>query len=223
MTDTGTPLCNWPQFTQGAFADLARNITDPIAQNALLLEATRMCEDFCDRRLAPFTLTDSRRADSLDVEDALDAYVPLDPSSQLGFSRALSLGSTLLVRHFWVREYPQRFPEMWTGAMTSILLRRSFSGDQNVDTSQIQFEPDTGHVRFQLGTFVPPGSTIVSTYSGGYSSVPSGLMRAQKNMTASIILRELQPSAQTRDPKQLVETAERQLLGYMRGGSRVQR
>lgn len=221
MPDTGTPLITWDEFTQGAFKDLARNYTDVPAQNDILLEGTRMCEDACDRRFAPFAITETQRADALDVEDALDAYVPLDPTSQLGFSRALSLGSTLLVRHFWTREHPPHYPEMWTGSMNSILLRRSFSGDQDVVTSQIQFETDTGHCRFQLGTFVPPGTTIVANYSGGYTTVPMSLGRACKYMIASIVIRELRPSEQTRDPKLLVEEAERILCdgGWQRGGS----
>jgi hypothetical protein len=146
--DTGTPLCTWAQFTSGAFADLARNYTDVAAQTAILLEATRECETVCDRRLVPFTnLVETQRADALDVEDALDAYVPLDPTSQLGFSRSQSLGSTLLVRHFWVREAPPRYPDMWTGSISSIRLFRSFSGQQDVVSSTWQYEPDTGHVR----------------------------------------------------------------------------
>lgn len=217
MADAGTPLCTWAQFISGAFKDLARNYTDVQAQNDILLEATRECETVCDRRLAPFTgLVETQRAEALDVEDALDAYVPLDPTSQLGFSRAQSLGSTLLVRHFWVREAPPRYQEMWTGAIASITLRRSFSGSQDVVSSTIQYEVDTGHVRFQLGTFVPPGTTIVATYSGGYTTMPANLVRAGKLMTASLIVRELAPTAQGRDPELLRDEAISALAGYTR-------
>jgi hypothetical protein len=192
--DSPTPLCTWQQLTEGPFADLVKGYSGTTAQTNLLLEATRLCESAVDRRLAPFTnITETQRADALDVEDALDAYVPLDPTSQLGFSRAMSLGSTLLVRHFWVRERPARYPEMWTGSISSITLLRSFSGTQNVNISQIQYETDTGHVRFQLGTFVPPGTTIVCTYSGGYTTIPADLVRACKYMAASIAVRELDP------------------------------
>jgi hypothetical protein len=215
--DSATPLCTWPQFITGAFSDLARNYADPGLQTALLLESTRMCETVCDRRLAPFTdLVETQRANALDVEDALDAYVPLDPTSQLGFSRAQSLGSTLLVRHFWLREAPPRYQEFWTGSITSIKLKRSFSGTQDVVTSTIQYEVDTGHVRFQLGTFVPAGTTIVATYSGGYTTMPADLVRAGKLMTASLVLRELQPSQQTRDPDLLHGEAVALLAGYTR-------
>lgn len=215
--DSGPALCTWAQFTSGAFADLARNYTDPTGQTQLLIEATREAETLCDRRLTPFTnLVESQRADALDVADALDAYVPLDPTSQLGMSRAQSLGSTLLVRHFWVREAPPRFTEMWTGTINSLSLRRSFSGTQTVDPGSIQYEPDTGHVRFQLGTFVPPGTTIMCTYSGGYSTVPGDLMRAVKLLTAALLVRELRPQQQVHDPELLHNEAVGKLGGYTR-------
>src|SRR5579859_2115630 len=102
MADTVTPLASAAQLLQGRFADLVRDV-DPAELDEIMIEATRLCEDHVDRRLAPFTgMVETQRADALDVEDALDAYAPLDPTSQLGFSRAQSLGSTLLTRHFWV-------------------------------------------------------------------------------------------------------------------------
>lgn len=216
--DSPTPLATFAQLSEGPFANLVEGYDSPSAQDDLMLEATRACESACDRRFAPFTnVVETQRADALDVEDALDAYVPLDPTSQLGFSRALSLGSTLLVRHCWVREHPPRYPEMWSGSITSIDLRRSFSGTQDVDVSQIQYEPDTGHVRFALGTFVPPGTTIVVTYSGGYQTVPADLARACKYMAASIVVRELDPT-QTggHDPDVLYNNACKALTPYMR-------
>lgn len=191
-TDTPVPLATVAQFTEDALADLVRSFSDQAKQD-LMIRATRACESACDRRLAPFTVTETQRADSLDVEDALDGYVPLDPTSQLGWSRAQSLGSTLLVRHFWLREYPPRYPEMWTGSVSSINLYRSYSGVQNVAVSTMQFEPDTGHLRFQLGTFVPPGTTIQVTYSGGYTTVPADLVEACQFMAASLVVKRLDP------------------------------
>src|SRR5690242_17717553 len=152
--DLVTPLASVAQFTEGPFANLVSGFSGP-AQANLMLQATRACESACDRRLAVFSgVTETQRADAMDVEDAMDAYVPLDPTSQLGFSRAQSLGSTLLTRHFWVREHPPRYPELWTGSIASISLLRAYSGTQTVSVSTIQYETDTGHVRFQLGTFV---------------------------------------------------------------------
>jgi hypothetical protein len=216
--DTPTPLATFAALSEGPFADLVSGYTSPDAQTDLMLEATRACESACDRRFAPFTnVVETQRADSLDIEDALDAYVPLDPTSQLGFSRALSLGSTLLVRHCWVSERPPRYSELWSGSVTSINLLRSFSGTQQVDVSQIQYESDTGHIRFQLGTFVPPGTTIAVTYSGGYQAMPADLVRACKYMAASIAVRELDPTqAGGRDPDLLYNDALKVLKPYER-------
>jgi hypothetical protein len=214
--DTLTPLCTWAQLVAGPFADLVKGYTGQ-GQTDLLAEATRMCESAVDRRLATFTATETQRADALDTEDALDAYVPLDPTSQLGFSRALSLGSTLLTRHFWVRERPARYPELWSGAINTITLLRSFSGTQVVAIPQIQYEPDTGHVRFQLGTFVPPGTTIVCNYTAGYTTVPADLIRACKYMAASIAVRELDPmQSGGHDPDLLRTDALDALAPYVR-------
>jgi hypothetical protein len=216
--DQPTPLASVIQFTEGPFANLTSGFSN-LAQTNLMLQATRACETACDRRLAPFVgITESQRAEALDIEDALDTYYPLDPTSQLGFSRAQSLGSTLLVRHFWVREFPARYPEMWTGTVTAINLRRSFSGTQTVNVSGVQYESDTGHVRFQLGTFVPPGTTILVTYSGGYSTVPADLVQACQFMAASMAVKQLDPvdGRSGHDPDALRAEALEMLGPYVR-------
>lgn len=217
--DAPTPLATSAQMQEGQFADLVRDYSSS-ALDALMVEATRECEGIVGRRLAPFTnIVETQRADAMDIEDAMDAYVPLDPTSQLGFSRAQSLGSTLLVRHFWVREFPPRYPEMWTGSVASINLFRSYSGQQSVGISTIQFEPDTGHCRFQLGTFVPPGTTIQVIYSGGYATTPGDLVRACKYLAAATALSEIDPAGAqfSHDPGELEARAERILAAYMRG------
>lgn len=216
--DSPIPLATVGDFNETPFEDLAAGF-DARALNRLMLTATRRCESACDRRLAPFTgLVETQRADALDIEDALDAYVPLDPTSQLGFSRAQSLGSTLLVRHFWVREFPPRYPELWQGAMTDLHAFRSFSGDQQIQISTVQFEPDTGHCRFQLGTFIPPGTTLRFTYSGGYATVPADLVEACRFMAASIAVKWLDPESRTsgHDPATLLAEATEMLAPYVR-------
>jgi hypothetical protein len=216
--DAPIPLATSAQILEGAFNDLMRQYTVPALAN-VMIEATRACEGACDRLLAPFTgLVETQRADSLDVEDALDSYVPLDPAGQLGMSRAQSLGSTLLVRHFWVREFPPRNPSLWSGSISALTLLRSYSGSQSVDVSTLQFEPDTGHARFRLGSFVPPGTTIQCTYSGGYATVPADLVRACKYMAASIATKELDPAQQSsgHNPDALLQDALDILDPYMR-------
>ena len=192
--DTLTPLCTSAIMQSGAFADLVRDFA-PATLDHLMLRATRLCESATDRRLAPFTnITESQRAQMLDVDDITEIPGPMEPSAQLGFSRAQSLGTSQLVRHFWLREYPPRYPEMWTGSVTSINLLRSYSGTQAVVPNTTQYEPDTGHCRFQLGTYVPTGTTIVVVYSGGYSTVPLDLEQACEFMAASLVLKQLDPA-----------------------------
>ena len=192
--DNLTPLSTSAMMRSGAFADLVRDFTDSVLDH-LMMRATRLCESAADRRLAPFTnITETQRAQALDVDDITEIPGPMEPSAQLGFSRAQSLGTSQLVRHFWLREYPARFPEMWTGSITSINLLRSYSGTQAVVPNTTQYEPDTGHCRFQLGTYVPTGTTIVVTYSGGYSTTPLDLEQANEFMAASIVLKQLDPA-----------------------------
>jgi len=216
--DSPTPLATVANFSEGPFANLISGFTGQAPAN-LMLQATRACESACDRRLAPFTnIIETQRADAMDIEDAMDAYVPLDPTSQLGFSRAQSLGSTLLTRHFWVREFPARYPELWTGSVSTITLYRSYSGAQTVTVSGVQYEPDTGHVRFQLGTFVPPGTTIQVVYSGGYATVPADLVQACQFMAASMAVKQLDPvdGRSGHDPDALRADALEMLAPYTR-------
>lgn len=216
--DQPTPLASVSNFVEGPFANLVSGYSVQASTN-LMLQATRACESACDRRLAPFTgVVETQRADAMDIEDAMDAYVPLDPTSQLGYSRAQSLGSTLLTRHFWVREHPPRYPEMWTGSIGGIMLYRSYSGAQTVTVTTTQFEPDTGHCRFALGTFVPPGTTIQVTYSGGYATVPADLVQACQYMAASMAVKQLDPvdGRSGHDPDALRADALEMLAPYTR-------
>lgn len=192
-TDNPTPLCTSAIMQNGAFADLVRDFKQPSLDH-IMLRATRLCESSTDRRLAPFTITETQRAQMLDVDDITEMPGPMEPSAQLGFSRAQSLGTSQLVRHFWVREYPPRYPEYWTGNINSISLLRSYSGIQSVVTGTMQYETDTGHCRFQLGTYVPTGTTIVVNYTGGYNTIPLDLEQACEFMAASIVLKQLDPA-----------------------------
>lgn len=192
-TDNPTPLCTSAVMQNGAFADLVRDFSEATLDH-IMMRATRLCESATDRRLVPFTITETQRAQMLDVDDITEIPGPMEPSAQLGFSRAQSLGASQLVRHFWVREYPPRYPEYWTGQLNTINLLRSYSGTQAVVTTTTQYETDTGHCRFQLGTYVPTGTTVVVNYSGGYTTIPLDLEQACEFMGASIVLKQLDPA-----------------------------
>ncbi len=216
-TDNPTPHCTSAIMQSGAFADLVRDFPEPTLER-IMLRATRLCESATDRRLAPFTITETQRAQMLDVDDITEIPGPMEPSAQIGFSRAQSLGTSQLVRHFWVREYPPRYQEYWTGSITSINLLRSYSGTQAVVPNTTQYEQDTGHCRFQLGTYVPTGTTIVVVYSGGYTTVPLDLEQACEFMAASIVLKQLDPaqSQHGHDPDALRLDALEILTAYTR-------
>ena len=160
-----------------------------------MTRASRAVESYCNARLSPFTLTESCRAQAVDPDEQIDAYTPLDQIGMLGLSRAQSLGSSELVRHTWVRERPRVWVDQWVGSVSNVVIYRSFSGSQTVTASALQYETDTGHIRFAFGTYVPQGSTIVVTYSGGYNPIPDDLIQATVYKATEIALLDLEPEA----------------------------
>ena len=205
MADPGVPLCTYAQFTEGPFADLATDIAEPVL-NDYLLEGTRMCEDACDRRLVPFTKTETQRASGIDPDEYSDsANLPMDIRSTLGASYASSLGASSLVRHTWLDEYAPRYTDMWAYSNVTVTIIRSYGGTENLAPAQILNgpEPDTGHLWFQLGQFIPVGSRIQVQYSGGYQQFPASLVRANKFMTAYLIIKELNPASTNHNPDEL--------------------
>lgn len=218
-TDQPIPLCTEGQLKSGAFADLMRAYTGSSIPD-ILSEATRACETECSRRLAPFTITESHRADGVDPDEYTDAAnLPLDLQGTLGQSYAANLGASTLVRHCWLNEYAPQFQDMWTYSNLSFDVVRSYGGSQLLTTSNyIGPDADTGHVLFNLGLFIPIGSWIKVTYSGGYTTVPADLVRACKWMAAAIICREIDPmgSSHGHSPAELESLAVGWLSAYQR-------
>jgi hypothetical protein len=205
VADTVVPLCSEADFMAGAYGDLARQYPDAnIVQ--FLQDATRLCEEACSRRLSPFTVTETHRAEGMDPDEYADsANMPMDIYGSLGVSYAQALGATSLVRHCWLHEFPARYPDMWAYSNVSVEIIRSYGGNQQVSAPQILDGPDdTGHIWFQLGTYLPVGSRVRCTYSGGYVvTTPASLDRACKMMAAGLIVRELDPESTQHDPDQL--------------------
>lgn len=217
--DSPVLLCEWDQFASGAFQDLARNYVDPAAQGQILAEATRLCEQVTGRRLVPFAgMTETHRATGIDPDEYPAAGLPISASAAIGQSYADALGADDGVRHVWLNEFAARYPEMWCYTGVSVSVVTTYGGAGNTAAAAISGpEPDSGHVWFSLGTWVPIGSLIRITYGGGYAPVvPADLTRAAKLMVAQIIMRELQPTKQTRDPNALWDDAVRALGGYIR-------
>jgi hypothetical protein len=219
MADSPIPLCSAAQFTESAFGDLVKGYTTQALAD-LLSEATRECESETGRRLVPFTsVPETHRAEGMDPDEYTDsANIPMDIQGTLGRSYAQALGVTTLVRHAWLNEYAVRYPELWTYSSISIQVVRSYGGNQVLSSAQYQgAENDSGHVWFQLGQFIPLGSLIRVTYSGGYTvAIPADLVRAGKFMAAYLAVRELNPDASDHNPDELHADALMALANYMR-------
>lgn len=177
---TLTPLATPQDFVEfGSNAELVQNqeIWTPGALVALMNRATRSVETRCDRRLAPFTLTESFRAEGVANDSSPNDDVPLDLRSALGRAQSLAFGATALVRDFWLSHRPPSYQDLWTYTMERIQLITAYGGTETIPVGNMEGpQADTGHVRLLLGTFCPPGTTVEFTYSGGYTvSVPDDL------------------------------------------------
>jgi hypothetical protein len=220
--DTVAPLATSAQMTEGAFADLARAFS-PQALDEVMVEATRACEGECSRRLAPFTgLTETHRLSGVDPDEYADsANLPLDLAGTLGRSYAASLGTSSLVRHLWLEQYATLYPDLWSYSDLSITVTRSYGGSEHMSVGAGGFvgpDPDTGHVWFTVGKWLPVGSFARATYSGGYRVIPADLSRAAKYFAAAILCRELAPlqANHGHDPDQLEALAVSWLSPYAR-------
>lgn len=214
--DRPVPLCTWAQFTSGAFNDLARSYDQPTDQNDLLYEATRLIERAVDRRLVPFTgITETVRATGVDPDEYPSMGVPVSQAGALGQSYADALGGDNGVRHAWLSQFAPHMTELWTYSDVSVSIATTFGGSlkATIDGPEV----DSGHVWFSLGTWVPIGSLVKFVYSGGYTvAIPADLVRAGKLMVAALIMREIQPSKQSRDPSALWDDAVKAAAGYIR-------
>lgn len=194
--DKPDPLCSPSDLTAGAFADLTRAF-DPGDLEAICEEATRACESEVSRRFAPFTITESLRADAVDPDElgALSSGIPLDLNAALGASYASALGGSVgsLVRRLWLSEFAPLYTELWAYSNVSLQATLSIGGTQPIHVLRGPM-PDSGMVWLNLGTFLPQGSLVEVTYSGGYQTYPADLRRAGKYMAASICCRELDPT-----------------------------
>lgn len=202
----------------GSFATLVRDFTGP-AVDTLMIRASRAVENRCNRRLSPFTITESQRACGVDIDGQLGDNFPLGLTGALGRSRALSLGVNQMVRDVWLREYAPQNPELWTYSGVSIVLARAYGDIENVSGTSLEGpEPDTGHLRFRLGTFIPSGTTVRVTYSGGYTTVPEDLNLATVMTAAKLAILSAEP--QSRKDMDTVEL-DAEILGllvpYIRG------
>jgi hypothetical protein len=127
------------------------------------------------------------------------------------------MGTTSLVRHGWLQQWAPQFQDLWSYNLRSITIHRSYGGDQVVNLATVRGpDPDTGHIWYNIGTFLPIGSLVTYVYDGGYQTIPADLSRACKFMCASIAAKELDPTAHGHDPDALAEEAHEILADYGR-------
>lgn len=219
--DSPVPLATSADMQTGQFADLVRDYAAD-ALDQVMIESTRLCEGIAGRRLAPFTgVPETHRATGIDADELSGgADLPMSLQGTIGLSYASALGGAGadLVRHVWLNEHAPRYPEMWSYANLAVSVFQSYGSSQAVPITQlIGAEPDSGHVWFQLGTLVPPGSLIRVVYDGGYNiTVPADLVRACKLTAAVLVLGEIDPAGTQfgHDPGALSAQAEKILCRY---------
>lgn len=218
-TDSPVPLASSADMQTGQFADLVRDLSSD-ALDQLMIDSTRVCEGIAGRRLAPFAaVPETHRATGIDPDEDTDSSgIPVSMQATLAtsYSNALA-GSGNMVRHLWLNEHAPRYPEMWTYSDLSVQVFLSIGGSQTYPGVQIiGAEPDSGHIWFFLGSFIPAGSLIRVTYSGGYTTVPADLARACKLQAAVLVLGEIDPTGTQfgRDPNTLSAQAEKILCRY---------
>ena len=194
--DTPTPLATTGQMLDGPYGDLVRDFSQTALAD-LMTAATREIESRTSRRLAPFTgVVETSRLEAGDLMDFGGSSVPLPGRSQMGidYARAIGVGGNM-ARYAWVREYPPRFQEFWSGSITGVNVFWPYQQAAYViGQQQIHYSVDTGKLRFLLGTFLPFGAEAEITYSGGYQTVPFDLTRLCLYVAADMALSELDPA-----------------------------
>lgn len=219
MADPGIPLITAAQFTEGSFGDLVSDWSGQAIAD-VLIEATRLTEeDAGGRRLAPFTLTETHRAGAADPDQyGTGTGLPLPIQGAIGWDYAQSLGASKLVRECWVDQFPPHYPDMWAYSDVEVTTILTYGGTPLLGPAQILDGPDnTGHLWFQLGTFLPVGSRIRVTYSGGYViDTPASLVRSCKFRAAYLVVRELDPKDSNHDPAQLLADSRQALAAWAR-------
>jgi hypothetical protein len=195
VTGGGLPLATAADFNEfGSFALLIRENPTPGLLDKLMLRASRAVESRCDRRLAPFTVVETQRMEGIDLASNYSSGTPLDLMGALGRSQATAYGTSSTARDFWLREYAPQYADMWAYSNLSVQLTRATGGIEQVLLSGLEGpRRDTGHVRFTLGTYVPPGTNLAITYSGGYQTVPEDLNLATVFQAAKFAIVSAEP------------------------------
>jgi len=182
------------------YPELCRDV-DPLTLSEVVEEATSHIEDITDRRLAPFKgllYQDILRGINPNEYGGGFNDMPLDFAGSLGASYANALGSSDLVRHFWLDQFAPKNPELWTYNINSITVNLTFGSTVTVGSKSLIDGPDAsdGHAWLRMGTFAPEGSRIEVNYDGGYTvAIPSSLKRACIFQAAKFLILEAEPQS----------------------------
>jgi hypothetical protein len=192
-----SPIASAASMQSGSLKYITRDVTDgELAQ--VMVRASRTVEARCQRRFSPFYgLVESQVAEGVGSDGSGSRWG--FGASALGFVGNLGMYADRgddQVREFWVNETAVHRPELWQYTAFSVAIIRPFSAPLVLASQVIGPQTDTGHVRFPNGTFCPPGSTIVCTYSGGYTlGYPEDLMQAVKLTAAKSLILEIEPQS----------------------------
>ena len=170
---------------------------DTVLLEEFAVEATDHIEDLVGRRLAPFqNQIWQDRLFGIDSQEYGQAEsAPMDWAGSLGASYANALGSSQLVRHFWLDNFAPAHPELWTYDVQSITLYLTYGNSLSVPLENLR-GPDVtdGHIWFPIGTFAPIGTRIEVIYSGGYTvAIPPALKRACLMQMAKFVIVDNEP------------------------------
>lgn len=206
MTITVSPLATAQDFVNwGSNTELVQNETiwPPSALTSLMARATRRVESMCNRRLAPFTgLVESQEAFGIDPDEyGSQGSMPMDITGALGWSQAAALGVSDMVRKFWLDSSCPQYTDYWSITVNSIEILRTFGDTQTItDGGLLTVQGpnyDTGLIKLQIGTYCPIGSTVVFTYSGGYTvQIPEDLNLACIMQATKFVLMGAEPEVQ---------------------------
>jgi hypothetical protein len=192
--DRVTPLATPTQMEQSNLRHLIVGLEEEEKRD-LMVRATRACESYTSRRLAPFEgLVENHRAEGSDVDEGGGYGLAGDLAAQLGMAhnRAFAASGSM-VRHCWLREFAPIFQDMWEYSDVRVALHHSIGSTDQVGAFSLIGdgpEPDTGHLWFRLGVYLPIGSRVRVTYSGGYKTVPGDLVQACRLLAAADVVDE---------------------------------
>jgi hypothetical protein len=191
------PIASADTLTSGGLAYIVRG-SSPAALDALMVRASRTVENRCQRRFSPFVnLVESHVAEGVTFDGGWGGSPGADALGFFTGALAMRGGRGMgqeNVTEFWVDQVAPHRPELWQYTALSVSIIRPYSAALVLGAQVIGPQPDTGHVRFPTGTYCPPGSTIIVTYSGGYTlGFPEDLVQATRLTAAKTLILEIEP------------------------------